>query len=154
MAVDRSSVKYVISRSVWESPWLLSNGNYDSNRTNEREIAAIWLSKIQVDIVWGGILGTFRFEYQYAFLISNQSPPLNPHSSLLLTSRSGDCRNEIDVTSDHLKHANMIWEVVLELDLVLILISKGPYYPSCEGYCPSCSFQYLVVGYLFPFFMA
>ena len=54
------------------------------------------------------LLGTFRFEYEYEieyedeFLISNQSSPLNPNSSLLLTSRSGDCRNKIDVTSDHL----------------------------------------------------
>ena len=33
----------------------------------------------------------YQIEYKYEFLISNQSPPLNPHSSLLLTSRSGDC---------------------------------------------------------------
>ena len=73
-------------------------------------------------------LGTFRFEYEYEieyeyeFLISKQSPPLNPNFSLLLTSRSGDCRGKIDVTSDHLKHANRIWNVVL------VLKSKGPYY--------------------------
>ena len=65
------------------------------------------------------IIATFRFEYEYEFLISNQSPPLNPHSSLLLTS--------IDVTSDHLKYANRIWKVVL------VLKSKGPYCQSQES---------------------
>ena len=70
-------------------------------------------------------IGTFRLEYEYEIeyeyecLLSNQSPPLNPNPPLLLTSRSGDCRNKIDVTSDHLKHANRIWKVVE-------LKSKGP----------------------------
>ena len=72
------------------------------------------------------ILGTFRFEYEYEieyehkFLISNQSSPLNPHSSLLLSSRSRDCRNKISVSSDHLKQAEKISKVVL------VLKSEGP----------------------------
>ena len=54
----------------------------------------------------GAKIGTFRFEYEIdKFLISNQSPPLNPNSFLLLTSRSGDARNKVFVTSDHLMHA-------------------------------------------------
>ena len=49
-----------------------------------------------------------EIDYEYEFLISNQSPLLNPHSSLLLNSRSGDCRNKIGVISDHLKHVNKV----------------------------------------------
>ena len=85
-------------------------------------------------------IGTFSFEYEYEieyeyeFLISNNSPPLNPNLSLLLTSRSGDCRNKIDVTSDHLKHANKIWKVVLVLNLVLVLKSKGLQYYHQENH--------------------
>ena len=89
------------------------------------QIIIKWSTIVRVSVVLKrtvkGILGTFRFEhenkveYDYEFLISNQSHPLNPHSSLLLTSRSGVCRNKIDVASHHLNHANKIWKVILVL---------------------------------------